>query len=433
MKITYNGLKITDNSKECDSSTLFLSTKQNSRYFDNLKKRGFKRIISSKELQQIFDTKDIKIVGITGTNGKTTTAAAIYSLLLDLGFSVALQGTRGFFINGKRVEEKSLTTPSIFETLLHLKTAKKQGCDYFIMEVSSHAISQDRIEGLEFDLKIFTNISQDHLDYHKSMEEYKRVKSSFFNDESKKLINKDGGKIDYNIKNAMSYSLEYPATYKIEAYSLQNGIQAVIKHFNRFVEFASPMVGLFNLYNLTAAIAATHILTKKDLELITKEVENFAGVSGRMEVISQKPLVIVDFAHTPDGMQKVLDTIKDRDISVVFGAGGDRDKTKRALMGKVANNFAKKIYVTSDNPRSEDPLEIIKDIVQGIDNPNTLIIPDREKAIKKAVKELKEDGVLFILGKGDEEYQEINGKRIPFSDKEIVKNGPVKGPVNQTV
>ena len=422
MKITYNGLKITDNSKECDSSTLFLSTKQNSRYFDNLKKRGFKRIISSKELQQIFDTKDIKIVGITGTNGKTTTAAAIYSLLLDLGFSVALQGTRGFFINGKRVEEKSLTTPSIFETLLHLKTAKKQGCDYFIMEVSSHAISQDRIEGLEFDLKIFTNISQDHLDYHKSMEEYKRVKSSFFNDESKKLINKDGGKIDYNIKNAMSYSLEYPATYKIEAYSLQNGIQAVIKHFNRFVEFASPMVGLFNLYNLTAAIAATHILTKKDLELITKEVENFAGVSGRMEVISQKPLVIVDFAHTPDGMQKVLDTIKDRDISVVFGAGGDRDKTKRALMGKVANNFAKKIYVTSDNPRSEDPLEIIKDIVQGIDNPNTLIIPDREKAIKKAIEELKEDEVLFILGKGDEEYQEVNGKKTPFSDKEIVQS-----------
>ncbi len=413
---------ITDNTDKCNKDTFFLKTAQNEKYLTSLNPQNIKGIITPKELIKRLGLNSLQIVGITGTNGKTTTAGAIYSMLLDLGYKVAMQGTRGFFINEEKVEGKSLTTPSIFQTILHLIEAKKRECEYFIMEVSSHAIEQKRIEGIEFALKVFTNISQDHLDYHKTMQEYKRVKSSFFSDESSKLINKDGGKIDFNIKNARSYSFEYPATYKIEAYSMQNGLQAVLKHFDKFVEFSSPLVGLFNLYNITAAIASVHIITDNTLEEIAEVVDSFAGVSGRMQVVNEEPLIVVDFAHTPDGMQKVFEAVKDRDISVVFGAGGDRDKSKRALMGKVASKYAKKIYITSDNPRNEEPLEIIKDIAQGVNNPHTLIIPDRKQAISRAIKELGKDEILLILGKGDEEYQEIKGKKIPFSDIEVVNS-----------
>jgi len=420
LKQLIDDIYITDDTNECSEETLFLKTKQNKKYIDRIDTGRIRGIITPKELIKKLDIDKIKIIGITGTNGKTTTAGALYSILLDLGYNVALQGTRGFFINEERFEEKTLTTPCIFQTIMHLKEAKNKNCNFFIMEVSSHAIAQERIEGIDFALKVFTNISQDHLDYHKTMQEYKSIKSSFFNDESLKLINKDGGKIDFNIKNARSYSLEYPATYKIEAYSMQNGLQAVLKHFNEFFQFSSPMMGLFNLYNLTAAIASAHIITDKSLEEITKVTDNFAGVSGRMQVVSNSPLVIVDFAHTPDGMQKVLESMKDKDISVVFGAGGDRDKNKRAKMGRVASKFAKKIYITSDNPRSEDPLDIIKDIAEGVSNPDTLIIPDRKKAIKIALEKLQSNEVLMILGKGDEKYQEIKGKKIPFSDMETV-------------
>ena len=413
---------ITDNTHECNKDTFFLKTAQNEKYLKNLNPQNIKGIITPKELIKRLGIGSLQIVGITGTNGKTTTAGAIYSMLLDLGYKVAMQGTRGFFINEEKVEGKSLTTPSIFQTILHLIEAKKRECEYFIMEVSSHAIEQKRIEGIEFALKVFTNISQDHLDYHKTMQEYIRVKSSFFSDESNKLINKDGGKIDFNIKNAKSYSLEFPATYKVEAYSMQNGLQAVLKHFDKFIEFSSPLVGLFNLYNITAAIASVDIITNNSLEEIAEVTDNFAGVSGRMQVVSEEPLIVVDFAHTPDGMQKVFEAVKERDISVVFGAGGDRDKSKRALMGKVASKYAKKLYITSDNPRNEEPLDIIKDIVQGIDNPNTLIIPDRKQAIKRAIKELDKKEILLILGKGDEEYQDIKGKKIPFSDVEVVNS-----------
>ena len=422
MRYLSDKIYITDDTNECNKDTLFLKTKQNQKYINNISLDNIKGFITPKELIKKLGIDDIKIVGITGTNGKTTTAGAIYSFLLDLGYSVAMQGTRGFFINEEKIEDKSLTTPSILQTIAHLKRAKEENCRYFIMEVSSHAIAQDRIEGLEFALKVFTNISQDHLDYHKTMKEYKSIKSSFFSDEVPKLINKDGGKIDFNVKNARSYSLEYPATYKVDAYSMQDGLQAVLKHIDTFVQFSSPLVGVFNLYNIVAAIASVHMITDYSLKEIAEVVENFAGVKGRLQVVSNEPFVIVDFAHTPDGMQKVFESMQDKELAVVFGAGGDRDKDKRAKMGQIASMYAKKIYITSDNPRSEDPLEIIKDIVEGINNPDTLIIPDRKKAIKIALQNLEKSEVLMILGKGDEEYQEIQGKKIPFSDIEMVNS-----------
>ncbi len=422
MIVKDNDFCISDNTQEIKQGCFFLQTKQNEKYLQNLPKNT--PILTPKELIKKWDLDKVKIIGITGTNGKTTTAAAIYSILTDLGFICALQGTRGFFLNDQKLEEKSLTTPSILQTLYNLKRAKDASAKFFVMEVSSHAIAQERIEGLDFALKIFTNVTQDHLDFHKSLEEYRKVKSLFFMDESLKLINKDEAKkIVFNPTKAYTYSLDEPSSFKIEAFSLKDGITAAINHLGEMATFFSPLVGLFNLYNLTAAISAVKLLTQKPLEEICEVLENFAGVSGRMEVVSQHPLIIVDFAHTPDGMAKVLDSIRDKDIVVVFGAGGDRDKDKRPKMGLIAAKYAKKLYVTSDNPRSEEPLTIIKEITAPLKGKEGVYeIVDRKEAIYKAIKELDfANEVLLILGKGDETYIEIKKEKVPFDDRVVAR------------
>jgi len=416
-------LHVTDNSNECDASSIFVMSDQNAVYQQSAVDHGCTKVISPKECLDLLGiTGAIKIIGITGTNGKTTTAAAIYSILLDLGQKVGLQGTRGCFINDVRIEEKSLTTPPILQTIKNLKMAMDAGCEYFVMEVSSHAIVQNRIDGLTFSLKILTNVTQDHLDFHKTIDEYIAVKSRFFEDESLKLINKDESKIRFNRTNAMSYGIEHPSTYKILAYSLKEGISAAVAKIEKVYDFESPLHGFFNLYNILAAISAVDMLGVAPMETICEAVEHFGGVEGRMEVVSNDPLVIVDFAHTPDGMEKVLDSMKERDLVVVFGAGGDRDRTKRPKMGAMAERFAKKIVVTSDNPRSEDPQSIINEILTGMHPKEHLHVEvDRYKAIEKALMMQEKNEVLLILGKGDETYQEIQGKKFPFDDREVVK------------
>ncbi len=412
---------LTDDTTAINSETKFLLTAQNKKYFEALKEKASH--ITPLKLIKFLNLETLKVVGVTGTNGKTTVTAAIYSFLLDLGEKPALLGTRGFFVNEERIEEKSMTTPSILHILAAMKIAKEKGGNYFIMEVSSHAIDQERIEGLEFALKIHTNVTSDHLDYHGTVEEYRRIKSLFFADESPKLLNKDDIKnIEYNPIGAQSYGVDEPATFKVQAFSLQNGITAGIKHLSTEATFHSPMVGLFNLFNLMAAIGACTMLTGRNVSEVCEVVSKFAGVAGRMEVVSTNPLVIVDFAHTDDGMIQVLDSMKDREIAVVFGAGGDRDQGKRPRMGAVASKFAKKVYVTSDNPRSEAPEEILKDILSGIkDQSNTRAMVDRAFAIQEALNELEEGEVLMILGKGDEDTMEINGEKIHFDDREIVR------------
>lgn len=416
-------LHVTDNSSECDASSIFVSTNLNAMYEQSAMDHGCTKVISPKECLDLLGIGDtIKIIGITGTNGKTTTAAAIYSILLDLGKKVGLQGTRGCFINDHRIEDKSLTTPPILQTIHNLKLAVDAGCEYFVMEVSSHAIVQNRIDGLPFALKILTNVTQDHLDFHKTIDAYIAVKSRFFEDESVKLINKDESKIRFNRQNAMSYGIEHPATYKILAYSLKEGISAAVSKIEKVYEFESPLHGFFNLYNLLAAISAVDMLGAAPMEAICAAVEHFGGVEGRMEVVNNDPLVIVDFAHTPDGMEKVLDSMKERDLVVVFGAGGDRDRTKRPKMGAMAQRYAKKIVVTSDNPRSEDPNSIISEILMGMHPSESLHVEaDRHKAIEKALTLQGENEVLLILGKGDETYQEIHGKKYPFDDRNVVR------------
>lgn len=413
---------ISENSSDCGSDCAFLLTKQNEKYKEDAVARGAHSIISPDECWSVFGLDRIRVIGITGTNGKTTTASAIYSILLDLGHKAAMQGTRGFFMNDAPVEGKTLTTPTVLNTYRHMAQAIAAGCEYFVMEVSSHAIEQERIAGINFALKILTNITQDHLDYHESIEEYTRIKNLFFRDESKKLINKDESKAEFNFKNAFTYGVENPSTYKIIAYSLNNGVSGVLKYFEEHIPFVTSLHGFFNLYNITAAIAAVHLVTEESLEKITDVVENFGGVSGRMEVVSESPLVIVDFAHTPDGMEQVLNALKEKEVLVVFGAGGDRDRTKRPLMGKVAVAYAKKVYVTSDNPRFEDPDAIIEDILAGIeDKSNVYVDVNRRNAIAQALKERSGDEVVLILGKGDETSQIIYDQHLPFDDRVVAK------------
>lgn len=413
---------ISENSNDCGSDCAFLLTKQNEKYKEDALARGAYSVISPDECWSVFGLDRIRVIGITGTNGKTTTASAIYSLLLDLGHKAAMQGTRGFFMNDAPVEGKTLTTPTVLNTYRHMAQAIAAGCEYFVMEVSSHAIEQERIAGITFALKILTNITQDHLDYHESIEEYTRIKNLFFQDASKKLINKDEAKAQFNFKNAFTYGVENPATYKIIAYSLNNGVSGVMKHFEDHVPFVSSLHGFFNLYNITAAMAAVHLVTEESLEKIADVVENFGGVSGRMEVVSESPLIIVDFAHTPDGMEQVLNALKEKEVLVVFGAGGDRDRTKRPLMGKVAVAYAKKVYVTSDNPRFEDPDAIIEDILAGIeDKSNVYVDVNRRSAIAQALKERSGDEVVLILGKGDETSQIIYDQYLPFDDRVVAK------------
>lgn len=420
MKLSINNKIFTDNTNELEKDNIFVVSKQNEKFKDIAINGGFE-LLNSSELKNYLDMSSIKIIGVTGTNGKTTTASTIYKILLNLGYKVALQGTRGFFINEICVEDYSLTTPVQLGNFINIQKAIQNSCQYFVMEVSSHAIEQNRIEGLSFALKIHTNITRDHLDYHKTIEEYIRVKNLFLSDESKKLINIDDKVVKFNPTNAFTYSLENSSNFKVLKYELKDNMNVEFLYENKNYKFSTNMMGIFNIYNLIASIAAVHITTNEKLKNICKIVENFNSISGRMEIVSTKPLVIVDFAHTPDGMDEVLKSFPNKEIICVFGAGGNRDALKRPLMGEVASKYSKHIVVTSDNPRFEEPKKIIEDILNGIDDKsNVIVIEDRKEALKKAISLANDKSVVLILGKGDERAQIIGDKKFEFSDKDEV-------------
>lgn len=419
-----NGVNLTDNTQEIDKNSIFVKTALNEKYANNLPCK----IIAPNELKNYLLPQP-KIIGITGTNGKTTTASCIYSMLLTLGFKAALIGTRGVFINDAQVAPKGLTTPTLLELYHFINMASQQQCDFVIMEVSSHGIAQKRIEGLEFALKILTNIQSDHLDFHKTMQNYIDTKNAFFADSGLKLINKDCDLARFNVENAYTYGIENVANLKVEAYSARPNIHALIL-WNDFrtkksehISVESALTGKYNLYNIIAAIAAVRlVLPVLSLEQIAQSLGEFGGVEGRMQVVHRNPLVVVDFAHTAEGMQNVFEAFLGAKIVVVFGAGGNRDKTKRPKMGKIAEIYAQKIYITSDNPRNERAEDIIDEILGGITNKEKVIVEaNRKNAIISALKDLQSDEILLILGKGDETYQIIGDKKIPFDDRQIVR------------
>lgn len=418
MKIALNNGFITDNSKDATAGCYFVVSSSNSKYASNALEAGANLISPLRAIELLGLKERIKIIGITGTNGKTTTAFLLAHTLSNLGYKCAISGTCGSFVDGKQIAQKGLTTSQILETLSYIKEAVESGCEYFIMEVSSHAIAQNRIEGLDFALKIFTNLSQDHLDFHKSFDEYARVKSSFLSDECDKIINGDDENIRYSSLNSLTYSL-INGDIVASKFELKSAIEAVIKSQNQTANLSLNLHGKFNLYNALGVIAAVKKLLNLDLQIICNALKGFNGVAGRMEIVSRSPDIIVDFAHTPDGIEKVLSSIDESELIVVFGAGGDRDKSKRSIMGQIVAKYAKIAIVTSDNPRSEEPSSIIDQVASKMP-PNTIKIVDRKEAIAKAMA-MQNGEVLLILGKGDENYQEINGVKYPFSDQKIVK------------
>lgn len=405
-----------------DPQCLLVKTTMNSKYFNQTTRsddqNGIISHIDESQLNQYFKLPS-KIIGITGTNGKTTTAALIAHILLQNRYKVALLGTRGFFINGQKHRSKGLTTPAVLELYTLLEEAKR--CDFFIMEVSSHAIVQNRIRGLKFDAKVLTNISSDHLDFHKTLEEYIRVKNSFFNQTSLEIINAD--ETNANIPQSTTYAIQNKGNFYTSSFQAIPFIQATIHSPTQSATLKLKMCGQHNLYNALAAIATVVKITPLSLQQINQSLETFQGVEGRMEIISLSPLVVVDFAHTHDGMEKVLSSFENKKNVVLFGAGGNRDKIKRPKMGAVAERYAQKIYLTSDNPRDEDPNHIIQEIAQGIQDQSKIISthPDRLISIQEAITHLKDDENLFILGKGDETYQIIQNQELPFDDREVAR------------
>jgi UDP-N-acetylmuramoyl-L-alanyl-D-glutamate--2,6-diaminopimelate ligase len=376
----------------------------------------------------------LKLVGVTGTNGKTTTATLLYDVFRKLGYKAGLLSTVANYIDGEMLPATH-TTPDPL-TLNHLLNEMvKTGCEYAFMEVSSHAIHQRRVSGLTFSGGIFTNLTQDHLDYHGTMEEYLKAKKKFFDDlpaSAFALTNaddKNGAVMLQNTKaKKYSYSVRGLADFKA---------RIIEKHFDgTAVEFDGrevqlQFVGVFNVYNLLAVYAAATLLGHKPEEVLVV-LSTLKPVAGRFETIRspQGFTAIVDYAHTPDALTNVLEAIHEvldgngRVITVV-GCGGNRDKTKRPIMAREAVRLSDQAILTSDNPRYEEPQAIINDMADGLNSEQmkkTLLIVEREQAIKTACMIAKEGDVILIAGKGHEDYQDVKGVKYHFDDREVVRN-----------
>lgn len=376
----------------------------------------------------------LKLVGITGTNGKTTTATLLYNMFRKLGYKAGLLSTVANYIEDE-VFHASQTTPDPLTLNEMLSKMVDTGCDYAFMEVSSHAIHQKRISGLKYAGAIFTNLTQDHLDYHKTMDEYLKAKKMFFDNLSPdafvltNIDDKNGLVMLQNTKaEKHTYSVRNLADFKGKI---------IEKHFDGTTidingkEIIVQFVGVFNVYNLLAVYGAT-VLLGQDPDQALLTLSTLKPVSGRFETIRSDEGItaIVDYAHTPDALTNVLDAIHDvlegkgRIITVV-GCGGNRDKTKRPIMAREAVRLSDQVILTSDNPRYEEPQAIINDMADGLNKEqmkNTLCIVEREQAIKTACMLAKKGDVILIAGKGHEDYQDVKGVKHHFDDKEIVKN-----------
>jgi UDP-N-acetylmuramoyl-L-alanyl-D-glutamate--2,6-diaminopimelate ligase len=375
----------------------------------------------------------LKLIGITGTNGKTTTSHIIKSIVEHVGNKAGLVGTISNFIGSKEIKT-SLTTPESNDLNELFYEMINQGCTYAIMEVSSHSLILKRVYGLNFRTAIFTNITSDHLDFHGSFEEYFKAKKILFDslsDSSILIYNLDDKNSLNIIKDSKakkySYGISPGADFLIKNISYDlNGTTFAIRYKEEDYSISTSLVGSFNAYNATAAFACAVLNGINTVEAIIG-IKNTKQVPGRFEVIANgSKNVIVDYSHTADSLEKALyalnNIVKDNNpVYTVFGCGGNRDKSKRPIMGKIASEMSKKVFITSDNPRNEDPLEIIQEIKVGINKNNFVVIENREEAIKKAIKESENNAVILIAGKGHESYQEINGIRNHFSDKEIAQ------------
>jgi len=375
-------------------------------------------------------SKDLKLVGVTGTNGKTTVATLLFNLFSHLGYHVGLLSTVQNQI-GDRVIPSTHTTPDPISLNALLRSMVDEGCDYCFMEVSSHAVVQQRIAGLRFAGGIFTNITHDHLDFHGTFANYIKAKKKFFDDLDRyafALTNIDDKNGQVMLQNTFAhqktYGLQQMADFKAKI--LESHFDGMLLQIDA-QELWVKLVGHFNAYNLLAVYGAAILLEQETIKVLTA-LSEITGAEGRFETIRSKQgiVAIVDYAHTPDAVENVLETILDlrkpgQQILTVLGCGGDRDKTKRPEMAEVASRLSDKVILTSDNPRSEDPVQIIKDMESGLvaeKRKNVFSITDRREAIRAAVHLAQPGDVVLVAGKGHEKYQEVKGVRNHFDDKE---------------
>ena len=375
----------------------------------------------------------MKVVGITGTNGKTTTATLLFSLFEGLGYACGLISTVQNHIR-KEVEIATHTTPDSISVQRLLARMRDAGCEYVFMEVSSHAVHQRRIEGIRFAGGVFTNITHDHLDYHHTFDEYIRVKKKFFDDlpdTAFALTNADDRRGAVMLQNTKAqkadYSLRVPATIKGKV--LENNLTGLIMDING-QEVHCRMIGTFNAYNLLAVYGVAILLGEDKIEVLA-QLSDLKGAPGRFETYlspKDKILGIVDYAHTPDALLNVLATINQlrtggQQVFTVIGCGGDRDKTKRPVMAQAACEHSDKAILTADNPRSEDPEEILNEMEAGLtvsQRRKALRITDRKEAIKTACSLAQPGDIVLVAGKGHETYQEIKNIKHPFDDRIIL-------------
>lgn len=375
-------------------------------------------------------SKKLKLIGVTGTNGKTSITSLLFDLFKKLNKKVGLLSTNVILINDKKITAKQTTPdPLLINQLLNQMVDAE--VEYCFMEVSSHAILQSRIYGLEFNIGVFSNLTHDHLDYHKTFDAYRDVKKIFFdslNKGSYSLTNIDDKNGSYMIQNTKSKSFSYSINSTSD-FSLRilekdfDGMKILINS----IEFWTKLIGKFNAYNLLAVYSVSKILNFSD-EVILKNLSSLNCVDGRFEIIKSnlKKIGIVDYAHSPDSLKNVLTTINDikksKNILVtVIGCGGDRDKTKRPIMGKIATTLSDKVIFTSDNPRNEDPLEIVNQMLEGVSKKNMRKVEtelNRKKAIQKACS--SSNDIILVAGKGHEKYQIEGNKKKEFDDKKIL-------------
>ncbi|MCU7617471.1 UDP-N-acetylmuramoyl-L-alanyl-D-glutamate--2,6-diaminopimelate ligase [Chryseobacterium sp. PBS4-4] len=377
-------------------------------------------------------SEKLKLIGVTGTNGKTSVSTLLFDVFKNLGYDSALLSTVEIRI-GEKIIPATHTTPDVITINKILAQAVEEGCEFAFMEVSSHGIAQNRIEGLTFTIAGFTNLTHDHLDYHKTFDEYLKIKKRFFDELNENAIaitnvdDKNGNVMLQNTKAAKkSYALKTMADY--HGRTLEVDFNGMLLNFNG-KEFWTTLTGKFNVYNLLLVFGIASELGFEQDEIL-QAISILKRVSGRFETFKSEGGIffIVDYAHTPDALENVLDSINDirtknERLITVFGCGGDRDHTKRPEMGNIASKKSTLAIITSDNPRTEDPSQIIKEIEAGVEPQNFskyTSIPDRREAIKMAIKFSEPKDIILVAGKGHENYQEINGVKHHFDDKEVI-------------
>ncbi len=386
------------------------------------------------EISSIFyqtDKSKMKFIGITGTNGKTTTTFIIKDILKSLGKSAGLIGTEGIYINDELLPN-NLTTPDPINLHKTINKMEKSGCEYCVMEASAHAIALNKIDNIYYDVVGLSNITKDHLDFFLNMENYIKCKADLFDSRHAKtgVVNTDAKYTKDIVKksNLEILTIGKDAGLKIEEIKQSvKGNEFLLNYNNKQHKIKTNLIGEYNVYNLTLALGCLLELGF-NLKDIAKTVNQTKfEVPGRLNFINTEENfnIIIDYAHTPDGIKNVLSTIKKMPVEkviTVFGCGGNRDKTKRNEMGQTSLNLSDYVIVTSDNPRNENPETIIDEIVSGIESKKMVRITDRKSAIEYALSIAKQNDVVAILGKGNENYQEIKGEKIPYSDYLVVEN-----------